>query len=286
MPTILLSIIIVIALIVVLAGILHIPFVQTTFIWIAVFIVTYAPSIITIIIVLSALVILPIALLSAIYGLPVLVVLFMLAIFAIWSKVAKYLLWAILIVGLLVSFFYQPANDWLHKELPALNEWKSTSKEKANIKIQESSLSMKDTIRDSRVTVGTFGKILKNGVGYDEFGAVITGLAIEKDQSVKSMGKVKSQEKTGDEGMIQIMLPNKHGNFIDGVKVFIPIRNVVWEKQVVEEEKKAVVTPPPPVVVPSPPVMPSQTIVTPPTPAVIPSPPPPIQKVVPRRFTS
>lgn len=225
-----------------------------------VFFIDYFPSAITIILVLTAVVILLVlsgvaagaALLWWIYG-PVLLVIAMLAIFAKRSPLARWWLWRVLVIGLFLSLlplYYQQINTWLHVQFPALTEWQLTSQELANIKLQESSLSMKSAIRDSEVTIGTFGRIKEDGIAYDDFGAEIRGL-IRKNQPVKSMGKIKSQEKNGNEGLIQVMLP-RHGNFVGGDVVWVPIRNVTWEKQVMEKEDKD--TPPPPAPTQQPPV--------------------------------
>jgi len=242
MSTLLLSFIVVAILLVVLIGIFCIPTVQTIFVWLAVFFVTYAPSIITTIIILSSLVILPLTVLGSIYGLSTLAVLLLLATFSIWSSVARWLTTTILIVGLLTTFFYPPVKNFIVTTYPSSIEWMSNNKEYTNIKIKESSLSMKNAIRDSEVTIGTLGYILKDGIGYDDFGR--PGRAIQKGQPVKSMGEIKSQDETGNEGLIKLMGTNSHGDFVGGPCFWYPIQKVAWEKQVMEKEDKD--TPPPP----------------------------------------
>ncbi|MFA7319243.1 MAG: hypothetical protein WC022_01465 [Parcubacteria group bacterium] len=121
-------------------------------------------------------------------------------------------------------------------------DWISNNKEYVDLKIKESSLSMKDAIRDSRVTIGTLGYIREGGVRYDDFGS--PGRVIQKGQPVKSMGEIKSQDKTGNEGLIKLMGTNNHGDFVGGPCFWYPIQKVTWEKKVMKKEDKD--TPPPP----------------------------------------
>ena len=219
----------------------------------------------------------------SIYG-SVLFVIAMLAIFSRWSPLAKLWLWRIVVIGLLLSLLpllsphYQSASNWLHEKLPALTEWQSTTQETVNTTMQESSLWRRGIIADSEVTKGSFGSISGSGVvGYDELGGEIPGLILSNGQPIKATGKTIAQnKKTGDEGMIQIMLPNKHGDFVGGRILWVTLRNATWKKQVAKEEEKVSVTPPTfvvtlPASVPPPPE-------TKPAPAALVSPPKPINK--------
>lgn len=225
-------------LIIALAILLCIP---ATRAFLAIFFIDHFPTTTTILVIIAAVVLLPTAVIWSIYGPPTLIVLLLLATFSIWSSVARWLTTTILIVGLLAVFFFPPVKSFIIANYPSSKDWISDNRAYVDLKIKEGSLAMKDAIRDSRVTIGTLGHILEDGVGYDEFGMEIPRLVIHKNDSIKSMGKIKSQETTGDEGLIQIMLPNKHGNFVGGMLIWVPIRNASW-KQV----KKEMDTPPPP----------------------------------------
>lgn len=210
-----------------------------------VFLIDYFPSFATIIFIIVAIILLPVAIAYSIYGSATLVVLLVLAIVSIWSPVARWITTTILIVGLLAAFFFPPVKSFIVTNYPSSVDWVSNNKEYTNTKIQESSLAMKNAIRDSEITRGTFGHISKNGVGYDDFGTYISSFVVQAGQRVKSMGKITSQDKTGNEGMIQVMFPNKHGHFVDGQLAWIPIRIITWEKKVTIKEEQTVVKKPP-----------------------------------------
>ncbi len=225
---------------------LCIPGIQAGLINVWAFRVRYLPSTLTLILIAVAIIALPAAIVWSIYGLVTLIVLSVLAVISIWSPKARVITTFILIVGVLVAFFYPPAKNFVVENYSSIPGWIETNKELTNIKIEESSLSMKSTIKKSPVTRGIFGKISEDTACYDYFGEMIK--ILKKGQPVKTMDGVRPQNpKTGDEGTENVVLPNKYGNFIfvgEPDVVRIPIGKVYWEKPKKEEVAKKELPPP------------------------------------------
>lgn len=114
---------------------------------------------------------------------------------------------------------------------PVYGEWKDTRIARGNNTMAQDVIDSKKAITSSEVIKGTFGELTESSALYDDNGNPISGVTVEVEKKVMSMGLESKPQGQDSEGMLYIMVSNDHGDFVKGRTGYIPIRKVRWENQ-------------------------------------------------------
>ncbi len=136
------------------------------------------------------------------------------------KKLAGFLFFICLIV-----FIFNILISLLDNKLISFHFWQQAKVDEINLYLEEDALNSQKKRVSSEVTKGTFGYLVAETVVYDEKGR--SRKKMSKGTKVMFLNSFRKHTRN-QEGLVLVMFPNKNGDFVNGPRGFIPIRNVRW----------------------------------------------------------